>query len=47
MDDDENSLLCYLVEVETPNCELIDDEDEEVDAMVTAMNAHSSYRVVH
>jgi hypothetical protein len=43
MDDDENSLLRYLVEVDTPNYELIDDDDEEVDAMVVAMDAHRSY----
>jgi hypothetical protein len=43
MDDNENLLLWYLVEVDTPNYELIDDEDEKVDAMVTAMDAHSSY----
>jgi hypothetical protein len=32
-----------LVEVDTPNYELIDDDDEEVDAMVVAMDAHRSY----
>jgi hypothetical protein len=44
MDDDENSLLWYLVEVDTPNYELIDDDDEEVDAMVAAMDDQRSYR---
>jgi hypothetical protein len=43
MDDDENLLLRYLVEVDTPNNELIDDDDEEVDAMVAAIDAHCSY----
>jgi hypothetical protein len=39
MDDDEKSLLRFLVEVDTPNYELIDDDDEEVDAMVAIMDA--------
>jgi hypothetical protein len=43
MDDDENSLLWYLVEMDTPNYELIDDDDEEVDAMVVAIDARHSY----
>jgi hypothetical protein len=43
MDDDEKSLLRYLVEVDTPNYELINDEDEEVDAMVADMDAQNSY----
>jgi hypothetical protein len=33
-----------LVEVDTPNYELIDDDDEEVDALVVAMDAQRSYR---
>jgi hypothetical protein len=44
MDDDEKSLLWYLVEVDTPNYELIDDDNKEVDAMVAAMDAQGSYR---
>jgi hypothetical protein len=44
MDDDENSLLRYLIEVDTPNYELIDDEDEEVHAMVAALDVQRSYR---
>jgi hypothetical protein len=44
MDDDENSLLRYLVEVDTTNYELIDDDDKEVDAMVVVMDAQYSYR---
>jgi hypothetical protein len=39
MDDDENLLLRYLVEVDTLNYELIDDDDEEADAMVAIMDA--------
>jgi hypothetical protein len=44
MDDDVNSLLRYLIKVDTPNYELIDDEDEEVHAMVTALDVQRSYR---
>lgn len=44
MDDNENSLLRYLIEVDTPNYELIDDEDEEVHAMVAALYVQHSYR---
>jgi hypothetical protein len=44
MDDDENSLLRYLIEVDTPNYELIDDEDEEVHAMMSALDVQRSYR---
>jgi hypothetical protein len=45
MDYDENSLLWYLIEVDTPNYELIDDdEDKEVHAMVAAMDVQHSYR---
>jgi hypothetical protein len=43
MDDDENSLLRYLIEVDTTNYELIDDEDEEVHAMVAALDVQCSY----
>jgi hypothetical protein len=44
MDDDENSLLWYLIEVDTVNYELIDDEDEEVHAMVacSCTNVHNT-----
>jgi hypothetical protein len=44
MDDDENLLLQYLIEVDTPNYELIDDEDEEVHAMVADLDVQCSYR---
>jgi hypothetical protein len=43
MDDDENLLLRYLIEVDTTNYELIDDEDEEVHAMVAALDVQCSY----
>jgi hypothetical protein len=43
MDDDRNSLLQYLVEMDTPNYELIDDDDKEVDDMVVAMDSQCSY----
>jgi hypothetical protein len=42
MDDDENSLLRYLIEVDTPNYELINVEDEEVHAMVAALDVQRS-----
>jgi hypothetical protein len=42
MDDDENSLLRYLIEVDTSNYELINDED--VHAMVAALDVQRSYR---
>jgi hypothetical protein len=44
MDDDENLLLRYLIEVDTPNYELIDDKAEEVHAMVAALDVQRSYR---
>ncbi|WVZ93099.1 hypothetical protein U9M48_039108 [Paspalum notatum var. saurae] len=44
MDDHENSLLWYLVAVDTPNYELIDDDDEVVDAVVAIMDDGSSHR---
>jgi hypothetical protein len=43
MDDDKNSLLRYLIKMDTPNYELIDDEDEEVHAMVVALDVEHSY----
>jgi hypothetical protein len=39
MNDDANSLLQYLVEVDTPNYVLINHDGEEIDAMVAAMDA--------
>jgi hypothetical protein len=43
MDGGENSLLRYLIEVDPSNYELIDDEDEEVHAMVAALEVQHSY----
>jgi hypothetical protein len=43
MDADENSLLQYLIEVGTLNYELIDNEDEDVHAMVVALDVQCSY----
>jgi hypothetical protein len=43
MNDDENPLLQCFLELDTPNYELIDDDSEEVDAMVTVMDTQHSY----
>jgi hypothetical protein len=43
MDDDENLLLRYFIEVDIPNYELIDNEDEEVHAMVAALDVQCSF----
>ncbi|WVZ50925.1 hypothetical protein U9M48_002130 [Paspalum notatum var. saurae] len=44
MNEDENSLLRYLAELDTPSYELIDDDDEEVNVKMAAMDAESSRR---
>jgi hypothetical protein len=44
MDDAENSLLQYLIEVDTPYYKLIDNEDEAVHAMLAALDVQHSYR---
>jgi hypothetical protein len=44
MNDDGNPLLRYLVAVDTLNYELIDEDGEEVNAMVVAMDTQCSYR---
>jgi len=41
MDDEDSSLIRFLTAEDTPNYELLDDDDEEVDAMVAAMDADS------
>jgi hypothetical protein len=43
MDDDENSLLWYFIEVDTPNYELIDNEDEDVHVVMVALDVQRSY----
>ncbi|RLM66541.1 uncharacterized protein C2845_PM16G15310 [Panicum miliaceum] len=43
-EEDNSTLIRYLIAEDKPNFELLDDDDEEMDSMVAAMDAENSFR---